>query len=597
MEERKKDVCSAASGFLTKLRKPSDSAKQIELKEFYKETYLEWQKLWPNRVPTEQEIANSGSKEQAIVDIYVAQEEKLKNWFRNHKRPKLAEKSDKKGTSAATSSVLKLKKKRMMDKEWQNYVKDWKERNPGTEVDTSMFAFRNKFMQEKYKEQSQEVKDQVDQHRRKAFEEAQEDDNDIFQIYNRNIEKLPRTMAELTSETSLDPLPPPAQIFPRQGKIRMTLKPSPQRKQAKELASKTQQYKRTTRNSGKKAAPTAAKKMEPIQSAESGRKWLNERGLTEEGEVLGAIAMVKVLRQMSKWEKTPQEMWRDALLAVAHIIEDTHGEDRIEMVANAAKGEIERVAREAVKSMEKAREEMERGRGQTKRTDVRGARRSWDEEVEELLANAQDVQGRDEPATQTQERRRLSRERNSGKTEERRMYAQATTSERRSSPRQDCDISMDKRLQKEIRAREAKKEIQVLIDGLQTKENGKDLTPKDIVDKLNIAWDMASTDAEVTYTDSQGNEKIIAIEESPIRTARVLRNGGVVMEFKDGASAWPLTRDKEFRRQFEGALGITVKERAYTLIVEFVSTSLRDGLLGIKDKLDEVNGLKSSTIK
>uniref|UniRef100_A0A8H8CFN7 Uncharacterized protein n=1 Tax=Psilocybe cubensis TaxID=181762 RepID=A0A8H8CFN7_PSICU len=533
-------------------------------KEFYKETYLEWQKLWPNRVPTEQEIANSGSKEQAIVDIYVAQEEKLKNWFRNHKRPKLAEKSDKKGTSAATSSVLKLKKKRMMDKEWQNYVKDWKERNPGTEVDTSMFAFRNKFMQEKYKEQSQEVKDQVDQHRRKAFEEAQEDDNDIFQI---------------------------------QGKIRMTLKPSPQRKQAKELASKTQQYKRTTRNSGKKAAPTAAKKMEPIQSAESGRKWLNERGLTEEGEVLGAIAMVKVLRQMSKWEKTPQEMWRDALLAVAHIIEDTHGEDRIEMVANAAKGEIERVAREAVKSMEKAREEMERGRGQTKRTDVRGARRSWDEEVEELLANAQDVQGRDEPATQTQERRRLSRERNSGKTEERRMYAQATTSERRSSPRQDCDISMDKRLQKEIRAREAKKEIQVLIDGLQTKENGKDLTPKDIVDKLNIAWDMASTDAEVTYTDSQGNEKIIAIEESPIRTARVLRNGGVVMEFKDGASAWPLTRDKEFRRQFEGALGITVKERAYTLIVEFVSTSLRDGLLGIKDKLDEVNGLKSSTIK
>ena len=99
----------------------------------------------------------------------------IKAWFRNHKRP----------TVSGSSGRLNFKKKRMLqawqayhdltyeskwkaeiDSQWTEYVNNWKAENPELPVDQTRFAFMNTFIKSKFAEETEEMKEDVENHRR-----------------------------------------------------------------------------------------------------------------------------------------------------------------------------------------------------------------------------------------------------------------------------------------------------------------------------------------------------------------------------------------------------------------------------------------------
>ena len=115
--------------------------------------------------------------------------QRIKAWFHNHTQ----------GSTSATGTrgILKItgqsrlrqewqiyqtmtyenKWKEVIDSEWDNYQKKWKAEHPNTDLLQGCFTFMNSFLKEKYKEESEEVKKEVREHRAVMKDDIDEKDN------------------------------------------------------------------------------------------------------------------------------------------------------------------------------------------------------------------------------------------------------------------------------------------------------------------------------------------------------------------------------------------------------------------------------------
>lgn len=118
--------------------------------------------------------------------------QRIKAWFHNHTRGP--------ASGSGSRGLLKLKQgkprvgqewqvyqqmtyetqwKVEIDKEWDALTKEWEAKNPGQPMITSRFNFMNTFLQAKYKEESEEVKDEVKKRRAAMKEEGGGGNNDM----------------------------------------------------------------------------------------------------------------------------------------------------------------------------------------------------------------------------------------------------------------------------------------------------------------------------------------------------------------------------------------------------------------------------------
>lgn len=75
--------------------------------------------------------------------------------------------------------TYETKWKTTIDMEWDTYKKKWEAENPDSKMKESRFSFMNTFLQEKYKEESEEVKDEVKKRRAAMKEEGHGDKDDV----------------------------------------------------------------------------------------------------------------------------------------------------------------------------------------------------------------------------------------------------------------------------------------------------------------------------------------------------------------------------------------------------------------------------------
>ncbi|KAF8193035.1 hypothetical protein BJ912DRAFT_848515, partial [Pholiota molesta] len=106
---------------------------------------------------------------------------------------------------------------------------------------------------------------------------------------------------------------------------------------------------------------------------------------------------------------------------------------------------------------------------------------------------------------------------------------------------------------------------------------------------MNTAWNSLDTD----YTDHIDGRSILKPTGAKFVTAKGLSNGGVLMEMNTEEGIDYL-KVPEARRNFEENLGeeVSIKERAYTVLTEFVPTGLRQSLEKMERKIEDDNGLE-----
>ncbi|KAF8333818.1 hypothetical protein F5887DRAFT_892945 [Amanita rubescens] len=184
-----------------------ESQERKDTATFFSNLFAEWREDNPDREPTSQEIANAKNRQEAVKKIENNTNKRLRAWFHNHTR----------GESSVGNShgVLKIKTKSkapqewqiygqmygskwkdIIEKEWKAYVADWESQNPGIEVPKKPFTFRNAFLQQKYAEESEEVKIQVRERRKQLKLDAAQNKEveNQNEEYQRAIDKLPRTL-------------------------------------------------------------------------------------------------------------------------------------------------------------------------------------------------------------------------------------------------------------------------------------------------------------------------------------------------------------------------------------------------------------------
>ena len=74
--------------------------------------------------------------------------------------------------------------KPIIDEEWNAYEKHWKAENPNTSIPKNRFTFMNNFIKAKYAEETDEVKDEVREHRKAIKAEVDgvaREQNDAYQ--------------------------------------------------------------------------------------------------------------------------------------------------------------------------------------------------------------------------------------------------------------------------------------------------------------------------------------------------------------------------------------------------------------------------------
>ncbi|KIJ90502.1 hypothetical protein K443DRAFT_116510 [Laccaria amethystina LaAM-08-1] len=161
------------------------------VKNFFPKVIKEWREAWPLPDPTQEELAAAKSPEDAIQKKRTKEDERVKAWFHNHTRGQTY--------GSGSRGLLKLqtakprvrlewqvyqqltyesKWKAIIDKEWSETVKKWEAENPDTKMVETRFTFMNTFLQEKYKEESEDVKEEVKKRRAELKEEVAGDDND-----------------------------------------------------------------------------------------------------------------------------------------------------------------------------------------------------------------------------------------------------------------------------------------------------------------------------------------------------------------------------------------------------------------------------------
>jgi hypothetical protein len=186
---------------------------------FFPETHKAWQKEWPTEPPTEQEVKDAKGDAQKALAIKTKTTEDVSSsssLFRNHlthKQRKIPQRvfywfhNNTRTSSSGTGKrgLLKIKSKTRLPKEWQAYQTlyyktklkplvdvAWAAYLATVPADTkpakTRFAIMNEVVQKTFAEETEEVKKEVEEYRRKLKEEPVEDNQDK-EVRNSNYQR------------------------------------------------------------------------------------------------------------------------------------------------------------------------------------------------------------------------------------------------------------------------------------------------------------------------------------------------------------------------------------------------------------------------
>jgi hypothetical protein len=184
-------------------------SKKTTAKEFFPKIIKSWLEAWPIPEPTPEEVAKAKNLEDLIkkkknieenvrqfsfwilINVGLPARQRVRAWFHNHTRGQTY--------GSGSRGMLKLqvkpriplewqvyqlmtyesKWKPIIDEEWDELKKNWEEENPETKMTETRFNFMNTFLQEKYNQEPEDIKDQV-RKRREIMKEAAVDEVDAW---------------------------------------------------------------------------------------------------------------------------------------------------------------------------------------------------------------------------------------------------------------------------------------------------------------------------------------------------------------------------------------------------------------------------------
>jgi hypothetical protein len=316
---------------------------------------------------------------------------------------------------------------------------------------------------------------------------------------------------------------------------------------------------------GKKTQATLKDSRSNINNEAKAKGWLIKEELLIEGETVSPTALSQALMWLAAGEKNTVEQLVDGIRAVALCLESWEGVEAVEETRKVIKDTAVEWTEEAKKEMKRIAEGViAEVKTSLESTEKRGRSGNWADDVE----------------TENFQHKAITDIAKAIPT-----YAQVIANEWR----KDTD-KKEERVHHDYMAKESIRRRRVLVDGMdgiQSSTGG--LTPKEIVEKANIALAAAAVS-----TEGYGEE----LAEIPSAVAaKILENGGVVIEM-DTEEAADWVRSEDVRREFEANFGgsAKVKDQLHLVVVNFLPVTLRDSLEEAAPRIESDNTLPTDCI-
>jgi len=148
----------------------------------------------------------------------------------------------------------------------------------------------------------------------------------------------------------------------------------------------------------------------------------------------------------------------------------------------------------------------------------------------------------------------------------------------------------EEQIRQDVLMRDELQQRQFILDGDEGLANEK-LTPKEMIVKANLAIDQVAAEEEDSiYADGkpQGTRFV---------AARPLKNGGILLEMEtEEGVEW--LREESIKERFESSFPglVKVKERTYQVVVQFISTRLKEKLEKMLTEIEDENSFPEDTI-
>lgn len=307
-----------------------------------------------------------------------------------------------------------------------------------------------------------------------------------------------------------------------------------------------------------------------------------ESGYITDGEPITTTTIAAALLLMTTYKYPNHNTWIDGMRAAAICIDNIQHEEAIKIITEEATARITEVANQITQNMtevidnanQKLQQEDEKRKKEIAEADRQ--RQEIDKTREEVLEKLKEAAQPPQGPTQT--------------SEEKKSYADTLTaiieSTKRNTAAATGKTESDIRREQDINAREAKRGKQILIDGLAN-ILGRNATPEEVLTKVNEAWKaipdvvVAEDDEYDSYDKPEGIKFV---------TARLLSNGGVILEINTFYGTHFL-KHPAVRRHFQKTLGkdVSIKDRQYSILVEFLPITLQQRLADMATIIEEDN--------
>ncbi|KJA19538.1 hypothetical protein HYPSUDRAFT_204575 [Hypholoma sublateritium FD-334 SS-4] len=343
------------------------------------------------------------------------------------------------------------------------------------------------------------------------------------------------------------------------------------------------------------SVPTTADKLTPKQRAEliknsqsnikckpSAKAWMTENGYITDGEPITTTTIAAALLLMTTCKFPNPSLWIDGMRAAAICIDNIQHEEAIKTITEEATARINEITNQLTQNLtelvdttnQKILQENEKRRNEAneaekQRQEADKAREDWLEKVKEMTLPPQRIDNEEQKKSYADTLATIFNTTSQPSTA-------ATTNKTESDIRREQDIC----------AREEKRSKQILIDGLAN-ILGRNATPEEVLAKVNEAWTAIPEviiDEECEYDSYEKPEAVKFI------TARLLTNGGVILEINSIYGAIHL-RNPAVRKEFQKTLGkdVSIKDRQYTILVEFLPVTLQQRLTNMASIIEEDN--------
>ena len=298
----------------------------------------------------------------------------------------------------------------------------------------------------------------------------------------------------------------------------------------------------TLGSKGKETLATLKESRAQLNSVSTAKKWLTKEELLIEGEDITTSSLAQALLWIAAGERNMADQLVDGIRAVALCLDACSLGEVVDVAMCEFKETAALWVGEAKSLVQKAVDEVVDA---AKKKVSESSQRSWADEVNEGFQGQGTVGGYSHPAP---------------------SFAQAVAAGTRRPADQRGELDAD------YLAGEALKRRRVLIDGIEGVGNAAGgLSPKEIVEKANIALTAARIGAEGSGTEPSTDPKAVS--------AKVLENGGVILELEtEESAAWLL--DSGVRTAFESNFGGSARivEQLFHVVANFLPVTLRDTL-------------------